>query len=353
MRWWTAALSYVSGNVAWLRPHVEVLSRRRRTVAGAVAGTVLTVGLVCLVLPARYTATARLRVEPLASKTAPSSRDPDIPEEVSLLSSRVLVAEVIRQGGLDRNAEFVEGRRRVGWLEPATRAFKRLRKLTRRETPAPQDDADSDARLLLQVPGGLIAKYRSWLDVTAAAGAIDVAFTSPSPTLSQQVANAHAAQYVRRRLGLRSQITGEPATFLEEEIARVRGELLAAEGALAELRGEHPTIALDGRQQTLATRLTEPGRRLGEAEADRIAAESEHRLARSRSYDALPAVASNPRIQALRAEANRLETRHAELRKSFLAASPEFHDISAQLRGMRARLEREMVRATGAIDSRL
>src|SRR5206468_4030798 len=156
-----------------------------------------------------------------------------------------------------------------------------------------------------------------------------------------------------RRLGLRSQLTGEPATFLEEEIDRVRGELLAAEGTLAEFRGEHPTVALDGRQQTLAARLTELGRRLGEAEADRIAAESEHRLARSRSYDALPAVASNPRIQALRAEANRLETRHAELRKSFLAASPEFHDISAQLRGMRARLEREMARATGAIDSRL
>ena len=353
MRWWTAAVSYVSGNVAWLRPHVEVLSRRRRTVAGAVAGTVLTVGLVCLVLPARYTATARLRVEPLASKTAPSSRDPDIPEEVSLLSSRVLVAEVIRQVGLDRNAEFVEGRRRVGWLEPATRAFKRLRKLTRRETPAPQDDADSDARLLLQVPGGLIAKYRSWLDVTAAAGAIDVAFTSPSPTLSQQVANAHAAQYVRRRLGLRSQITGEPATFLEEEIDRVRGDLLAADDALAIFRGEHPDMALDGRQQALADRLRAVGQRLSEAEADRIAVESEQRLARSRHYDALPAIATNPRIRALRADAARLEARHAELRKSFLAASPEYHELSAQLRGVRGNLEREMLRATSAIESRL
>src|SRR5438094_10521636 len=128
----------------------------------------------------------------------------------------------MRQVGLDCHAAFVEGRRRVGCLEPATRAFKRLRKLTRRETPAPQDDADSDARLLLQVPGGLIAKYRSWLDVTAAAGAIDVAFTSPSPTLSQQVANAHAAQYVRPRLRVRPQITGEPATFLDGELDRVR-----------------------------------------------------------------------------------------------------------------------------------
>src|SRR5439155_1250254 len=50
---------------------------------------------------------------------------------------------------------------------------------------------------------------------------------------------------------------------------------------------------------------------------------------------------------------NRLETRHAELRKSFLAASPEFHHIPGQPRGMPARLEREMARATGAIDSRL
>ena len=355
---WTAALSFLSGAVepvaARLRPHTEVLARRWRTVAGGAAGAVVLASLACVVVPSRYTATARLHVEPLTPKAVQTSQGVEVSEEVGLLGSRILVAEVIRQLGLDRDPDFVNARRRVGWLGPATRALKRLRTATRPARDS-QEDADADERLLLDVPGALIGKYRSWLEVAATADVrtIEVSFTSPSPALARQVASAHAAQYVRRRLGLRSQLTGEPATFLEEEIDRVRGELLAAEGALAELRGEHPTIALDGRQQTLATRLTELGRRLGEAEADRIAAESEHRLARSRSYDGLPAVASNPRIQALRAEANRLETRHAELRKSFLAASPEFHDISAQLRGMRARLEREMARATGAIDSRL
>src|SRR5438093_3365858 len=356
MGWWTAGLSFLSEAIepitARLRPHAEVLARRRRPVAGCAAGALLLAGVVCLLAPVRYTATARLRVEPL--KTAPASQGLDVPEEVALLGSRILVAEVIRQLGLDRDPDFVDARRRVGWLEPATRVLKRLRKATRPARDSPED-ADADERLLLDVPAALIAKYRSWLDVVATADAhtIEVSFTSPSPAVAQQVATAHAAQYVRRRLGLRAQLTGEPATFLEEEIDRVRGELLAAEGALAGFRGEHPTVALDGRQQTLAARLAELGRRLSEAEADRIAVESERRLARSRRYDALPAVASNTRIQALRTEANRLETRHAELRKSFLAASPEFHDTSAQLRSVRAHLEREMVRATSAIDSRL
>src|SRR5206468_852940 len=258
---WTAALSFLSGAVepvaARLRPHTEVLARRWRTVAGGAAGAVVLASLACVVVPSRYTATARLHVEPLTPKAVQTSQGVEVSEEVGLLGSRILVAEVIRQLGLDRDPDFVNARRRVGWLGPATRALKRLRTATRPARDS-QEDADADERLLLDVPGAL----------------------------------------------------------------------LAAEGALAEFRREHPTIALDGRQQTLATRLTELGRRLGEAEADRIAAESEHRLARSRSYDGLPAVASNPRIQALRAEANRLETRHAELRKSFLAASPEFHDIS-------------------------
>ena len=112
-------------------------------------------------------------------------------------------------------------------------------------------------------------------------------------------------------------------------------------------------MALDGRQQALADRLRAVGQRLSEAEADRIAVESEQRLARSRHYDALPAIATNPRIRALRADAARLEARHAELRKSFLAASPEYHELSAQLRGVRGNLEREMLRATSAIESRL
>src|SRR5207247_8551033 len=120
-----------------------------------------------------------------------------------------------------------------------------------------------------------------------------------------------AAHDGRRRLGLRAQLTGEPRACREEELDRVRGELLAAEGALAEFRGEHPTVALDGRQQTLAARLAELGRRLSEAEADRIAVESERRLARSRRYEAVPGGASNTRGQALGSEATRPALRHA------------------------------------------
>jgi len=332
-----------------------VLARRWRTVTGCAAGALVLASVICLLAPARYTATARLRVEPLAPEASSASQNLEVPEEVALLRSRVLVAEVIRQLGLERNADFVNGRRRVGALELATRAFKRLRKATGGRARDPQDDADADERALLEVPGPLIVKYRSWLDVAATKNArtIEVRFTSPSPALSQQVASAHAAQYVRRRLGLRSQLTGEAATFLEEEIDRVRGELLAAEGAQAELRSEHGSVSFDAAQQALAARLSELGRRLSEAEADRIALESERRLARSRRYDALPAIASNSRIQALRTEADRLGRRHAELSKGFLAATPEFRDLSAQLRSVRARLDREMTRATSAIESRL
>src|SRR2546425_542127 len=268
---WAAVRSFVSeaalAVAARLRPHAEVLARRWRTVAGCAAGALVLASVICLLVPARYTATARLRLEPLAREASASSRNLDVPEEVALLRSRVLVAEVIRQLGLEQNADFVNGRRRVGGLALATRGIKRLRKATRGPAPDPQDDADADERALLDVPGALIVKYRSWLDVAATRNArtIEVRFTSPSPELSQQVASAHAAQYVRRRQGLRSQLTGEPATFLEEEIDRVQ----------------------------------------------------------------------------------------AELRKGFLAATPEFHDLSAQLRSIRGRLDREMARATSAIESRL
>src|SRR5437667_8215658 len=165
MGWWTAGLSFLSEAIepitARLRPHAEVLARRRRPVAGCAAGALLLAGVVCLLAPVRYTATARLRVEPL--KTAPASQGLDVPEEVALLGSRVLVAEVIRQLGLDRDPDFVNGRRRVGWLAPATRAVKRLRKATRPAHDSQEEDAEADERLLLDVPGALIAKYRSWL----------------------------------------------------------------------------------------------------------------------------------------------------------------------------------------------
>src|SRR5438128_10578362 len=136
MGWWMAALSFHSGVVeplaARLRPHAAVLARRWRTVVGSAAGAVMLASVVCLLLPARYTATSRLRVEPTAA-----SADVDVPDEVGLLGSRILVAEVIRQLGLDHDPEFVNGGRRVGWLEPAARVLKRLRRTTRPATDSP------------------------------------------------------------------------------------------------------------------------------------------------------------------------------------------------------------------------
>src|SRR5437899_7907098 len=161
---WAAVRSFVSEAAlpvaARLRPHAEVLARRWRTVAGCAAGALVLASVICLLVPARYTATARLRLEPLAREASSSSRNLDVPEEVALLRSRVLVAEVIRQLGLEQNADFVNGRRRVGGLALATRAFKRLRKATRGPAPDAQDDADTDERGLLDVPGALIVKYR-------------------------------------------------------------------------------------------------------------------------------------------------------------------------------------------------
>src|SRR5439155_5697089 len=129
---WPAGLSSLPEAIgpitARLRPHAEVLARRRRPVAGCAAGALLLAGVVCLLAPVRYTATARLRVEPL--KTAPASQGLDVPEEVALLGSRILIAEVIRQLGLDRDPDFVNARRHGAWLAPATRVLKRLRRAT-------------------------------------------------------------------------------------------------------------------------------------------------------------------------------------------------------------------------------
>src|SRR4029453_9882098 len=151
-------------------------------------------------------------------------------------------------------------------------------------------------------PRALLGPYLRWLENKPITNSrlIEVQFTSPSPELSQRVANAHTRGYIVQNLESKFQLTAEARSFLESEIDRVQRELAVAEEQLNEFRRRHAVVSLDDRQNAIVERLTDLGHRLTEAQAARIAAEAEHRLVRESENDSLPSVLINPLIQALK-----------------------------------------------------
>lgn len=358
---------------AQLREYLDVLAKRWRLIASFASGAIVLMGVACLFIQPLYTATAVLHIErdmPQVTgniqQVAPGPSYLEgleyFQDQIETLESRALAARTIHELGLENDDSFTERGKKPGVLDRVQGTFwnlywlvhAKINRLLRGDSPkVATQGRGGDGQFVPEVPPGLIAKYLRGLQVTPVTNTrmIQVKFTSPSPALSQKVANAHALQYIRRGLQAKFQLTGEARQFLQAEIQRVEGELNKAEEASDEFRREHQVVSLDERENAIVERLTDLGRRLTGAQADRIGAEAEYQLVKSRQYDSLPAVISNALIQTLKTDVSRLETQQAELSQTFLPASPQLQEVSSQLRQTRSRLEREIGRVVGGIES--
>ncbi len=358
--------------------YLQVLRRRWRLIAGFACGAAFLMGLVCVFATPRYRATAVLHIQSQAPQvtnlqgvvTAPGGFEglEFFQDQVKILESRTLAASVIRELALGDDPRFTEPAQETNLLGEVFgvvwKVYKTARSLLASPPAAqkPRSAGEGDTGgaaspenepYILGVPSYLIGWYRHDLEITPITNTrlVQVSFTSPYPELAQQIANAHVSHYIRRSLQAKFELTGEARRFLEAEIDRVQNDLLKAERALNEFRRVNRVVSLDEKENAVVERLSDLARRLTEAEADRIAAESQYRLVQNREYELLPEVLQNSLIQSLKGEVSRIEIRHAELRETFLEKSPQLAEVTSQLRQARARLDREIARVVGGVES--
>jgi polysaccharide biosynthesis transport protein len=345
-----------------LRELLAMLQRRWRVVAGFAAAGLILMAVASLLTEPRFTATAVLHIknQPPQVTNIPQVDTPPsyfegvefFQDEVKFLESHSLAARVIRELGLDHEPSFTQEQH--GWslmnaVSMGVGAVLNVLHSGRRR----DRENEAPAEPVYGIPPHLIGRYGQWLKIKPVTNSrmIEVEFTSPSPALSQRVANAHARDYIVQNLESKFQLTGEARSFLESEIDRVRRELGAAEEALNQFRRQHGVVSLDDRENAIVERLNDLGRRLSEAEAARIAAEAEYRLVGNRESDSLPSVLTNSLIQALKQDVSRLEVRHAEQSEVFLPKTTQVKEVDSQLRQAQGRLDREVTRAVSGVES--
>lgn len=348
-----------------LHDYLMILRYRWKLIAGFTAAGLVMMGIVSLMSRPLYTAMAVLHVEnrpPTVTNFQQVSNSPNyfvegveyFQDQVKFLESRSLAATVIKELGLDKDERFLDRR--------GFSIFRFLVKLPSRiigfvtwlVTPSQPDivAGDADARAF-GIDPQLIAKYQANLVILPVTNSrlIQVSFTSPSRDLARQISDAHAAQYIRKGLQAKFELTGEAKKFLESEIDRVQKELLTAEGALNDYRRQYQVVSLNDNENAIVERLRDLSRRVTEAQADRITAESDYRLVQNREYDSLPAIINNQLVNGLKAEVGRLETQQAQVSAVFLSGAPQLQEINSQLSQAKARLDREIARAVGGVES--
>lgn len=337
-----------------LREYAQILWKRRWLVGLFLSGVFTAVALFTFVQTPVYTAEATLLIEPT---------DPQVIDikhvfgesfgyessyyvtQTEMLRSRSLAAQVIEEHGLAATPAFFEGsaglvatlagialtpiRLVEGWLAPAREA----------------GEGDEESWLVDHYLGGL------GIEPVPDSRLVRLYYSSADPELAARITNAHARAYIAQGLGLRARANDEARRFLEGRLDELRSRLERTEAALNDYRREKGIVSLDDKANVVVDRLADLNLRLTAAEAERIGAEADFRLAGQRSADSLPAVLESAVVRTLKENLARLEGERASLATRFKTGYPRLAQLDAQIAEARRRLVQEVKSIAAGIES--
>ncbi len=314
-----------------------VLFARKRLVLGMSALVLLTVVVGSFLMTPTYESSIKIllrreRTDPVVSPEATSSPASVLPEvseaelnsEVELLTSRPLLAEVVRATGLDRRHGQREGAL-GGWIERI------YRQLHRQPSVHPADQAVDLLRQQLKV----IPIKKS--------NVIEVRYRANDPKAAAQVLNVLSQLYIDHHVKLRQAATA--AAFYSEQAEALRRKLEEVESELRTFELRHG-LATGEEQESLALqKLADFKAQLGEARVD-----LQGSIERLHTLEAL--LAAQPEritketrttyhkgLDLLRQKLGELELKEAEIRQKYKPSSRMVRQIEEQVATLRRYLE--------------
>ncbi len=346
----------MDNNGSNLREYWYLLKRYRWLILGCTAAVVCVAMLYAFTRTRLYTAQATILIErkaPQAVKIQDAlSESLDNAEyyktQYEILKSRALAERVIKEQGLESRAPFSSQQKVVkpGLFSGILKAVSDWRQ---RSSQAPKKAGEPPSTL----NPGIVSAYLRMLKVQTVPGTglVKVAFETPDPALSMQLANSHAASYIRYGLDLRSKTNDEAIAFLEKKLLELKERVESSEVALNDYRRDKGIISLSDKENIVVDRLSDLNKRLTDAEAERISLEAKVRTVRNGNYEVLSDFLNDPVIENLKKEITNLENEQAKLAKEFKPGYPPLDKVTAQLETSRNRLKAQVRNAVKGVET--
>lgn len=327
----------------------HILVKRRRLIAGVLAGVVALALLLTLMTQPMYRATALMQVEKegppiVATQGAMPFYDGWDPEflttQYELLRSRALAERVANEMNL--TAETLQGLNDPGWLG-------RVIGLLRPAPKAKAEDANrpQSSEALLKQATGIIQGGLS-VNPVKESRLVRLAFDSPDPAFSARVVNAVAEGFIASSLERRMGTTSYAKTFLEDQLAQTKGKLEDSERKLVEFAQKEGLVNTGSDGTSLATQnLTELNGLLAAAQSERIRAQARWRQASggSLSSDML----SSSGIGGLQQQRAALQGQYQQKLQTFKPDYPEMVQLKAQIDAINREIGAESGRIRAAV----
>ncbi|GEM_PF-39617 len=178
---------------------------------------------------------------------------------------------------------------------------------------------------------------------------ITITFDAYSPTFAAKIADAIADTFVSWSLDRKLEATRNARDFLHRQLAEVKGDLEKSELALHKFQTDNNIVSLDANQNLILSQLQELDKSLSQVTAEKTAKESLYKSVESGNPDEIIEVLSDPIIQGLKAEYNKLLVDYSNLSATFKPDYPPLKQLQARIDEIRARINAETKKRVAAI----
>lgn len=181
---------------------------------------------------------------------------------------------------------------------------------------------------------------------------INLTYADSDPKFAAAVANAFAKAYMDVTLALRVEPNKQAAGWFDEQLKGLRTSLEETQAKLAAFQRQKGIIATDERIDVENARLAELSSQ--SLQATNATYDSASRLGQARSNtpkESLPEVLANPLVQTLKGEVLRGESKLSELATRLGPNHPQYQQQVAENQALRSRMNAEIARVVGGVES--
>ncbi len=328
-----------------------------------------------------YTAAATIKIDPqnpqfiqIAEVLKIESSGDYTSTQHELIKSRALAAKVIAEQALETNPAFTSIRivspdpvrwlnsRFFGIVQSIVNLFSFFSKTSSSKAIPGKATAGANNQAAVlakrdevkpQVNPGNIGKYLGFLKVDPVRGTrlVRIVFTTPDANLSQQLANAHAAAFVRMNLETRFEVTKDARKFLEQKLADLRSRIEDAEAELSEFRKTHGVVSMDRGENLIVDRMVALNASLTTARIKRLELESLRQMLDNKNPSELSEVMSNAVISQYRSAIEALVAEQVKLATVFKPDHPRMIELATRLNETRQRMKAAIAEVTHRIQT--
>lgn len=175
---------------------------------------------------------------------------------------------------------------------------------------------------------------------------IEIEFTHEDPQIAAKIVNAIGDAYVLQNLEQKVQTNASAGDFLMKRVAELQSDIRLGEERLVNYSKNNQLVPLNGDQNTVVQRFADLNLKLGQAENDRIAAQTAYQAALQNQMRAATAERSDSQVVGLETKLNDLRQKLAQLKTEYTDEWYEVIETQKQIESVENQLRLHRKRAS-------